>query len=95
MTQYIDFPTHFHGHTLELLMALSKFSAISDVKGSVFISRHKIISCVVDFSSLVTLMQKVTVRQYHKMDIDTFRSDLLSIPFVILLSDDIDLLHKH
>ena len=34
MTQYTDFPNHFHGHTLDhLLMALSKLSAISDVKG--------------------------------------------------------------
>ena len=42
--QYIDFPTHLRGHTLDLLMAPSEFSAISDVKGSGFISDHKIIS---------------------------------------------------
>ena len=45
LSQYIDFPTHLHGHTLDLLMAPSEFSAISDVKGSGFISDHKIISC--------------------------------------------------
>ena len=94
LTQYIDFSTHLHGHTLDLLMA-SKFSAISDVKGSSFISDHKIISCVVDFPSSDTPMQKVaTFRQYHKLDIDKFRSDLLSIPFVSSPSDDIDLLHE-
>ena len=59
LSQYIDFPTHLHGHTLDLLMAPSEFSAISDVKGSGFISDHKIISCVVDFSSLDTPIQKV------------------------------------
>ena len=57
--QYIDFPTHLHGQTLDLLMAPSKFSAISDVKGSGFIGDHKIISCVIDFSSSDTPMQKV------------------------------------
>ena len=57
-SQYIDFQTHLHGHTLDLLMAPSKFSAISDVKGSGFISDHKIISCVVDFQSSDTPMQK-------------------------------------
>ena len=31
MTQYIDFPTHLQGHTLDLLMAPVSFSAISDV----------------------------------------------------------------
>ena len=59
LTQYIDFPTHLCGHTLDLLMAHSNFSAISDVKGSSFISDHKIISCVVDFPSLVTQIHKV------------------------------------
>ena len=46
LTQYIDFSTHPQSHTLDLLMAPSKFSdAISDVKGSGFISDHKILSC--------------------------------------------------
>ena len=95
LTQYIDFPTHLHGHTLDLLMASSKFSAISDVKGSGFISDHKIISCVVDFPSLDTPMQTVvTFHQYHILDIDKFRSDLLAIPFVSSPSDDIGLLYE-
>ena len=95
LSQYIDFPTHLHGHTLDLLMAPSEFSAISDVKGSGFISDHKIISCVVDFPSSDTPMQKVvTFRQYHKLNIDKFRSDLLAIPFISSPSDDIDFLHE-
>ena len=95
LSQYIDFPTHLHGHTLDLLMAPSEFSAIFDVKGSGFISDHKIISCVVDFPSSDTPMQKVvTFRQYHKLNIDKFRSVLLAIPFVSSPSDDIDLLYE-
>ena len=94
LSQYIDFPTHLHGHTLDLLMAPSEFSAISDVKGSGFISDHKIISCVVDFPSDTPMQKVVTFRQYHKLNIDKFRSDLLAIPFVSSPSDDIDLLHE-
>ena len=95
LSQYINFPTHLHGHTLDLLMAPSEFSAISDVKGLGFISDHKIISCVVDFPSLDTPIQKVvTFRQYHKLNIDKFRSDLPTIPFVSSPSDDIDLLYE-
>ena len=75
-------------------MAYSKFSAISDVKGSVFVSDHKFFSCVVDFPSLDTPMQKVvTFHQHHKTDMEKFRSDLLAIAFVISPSDDINLLH--
>ena len=36
----------------------------------------------------------VTFRQYHKLNIDKIRSDLLAIPFVSSPSDDIDLLHE-
>ena len=40
-------------------------------------------------------MQKVvTFRQYHKLNIDKFRSDLLAIPFIGPPSEDIDLLHE-
>ena len=86
LSQYIDFPTHFHGHTLDLLMATSKFSAISDVKGSGFISDHKIISFVVDFPSSDTPIQKVvTFCQYHKLNI---------IRFISSPSNDIDVLHE-
>ena len=95
LSQYIDFPTHLHGHTLDLLMAPSKFSAIPDVKSSGFISDHRIISCAGDFPSSDTPMQKVvTFRQYHKLNIAKFRSDLLAIPFVSSQSGDIDLLHE-
>ena len=76
-------------------MTPSKFSAIADVKGSGFINDHKIISCVVDFPSSDTPMQKVvTFCQYHKLNIDKCRSDLLAVPFVSSPSDDIDLLHE-
>ena len=36
----------------------------------------------------------VTFRQYHKLNIDKFRSDLLALLFVSSPSDDIDLLHE-
>ena len=38
LTQYVDFPTHLHGHTLDLLLASMEFSSISEVHGSCFIS---------------------------------------------------------
>ena len=73
-----------------ILAVRLKLSAISDVKGSGFISDHKIISCVLDFPTLDTPMQNVvTFRQYHKLDIDKFRSDLLAISFVSSPSDGI------
>ena len=49
LTQYIYFPTHLHGHTLDLLLAPTEFLSISEMQVSCFISDHKIVSCLVDF----------------------------------------------
>ena len=74
MTQYINFPTHLHGPTLDLLLAPTEFSAISDVHSSCFISDHKIISCLVDFPCVANHHDKiVTFRQYHKINVDRLR----------------------
>ena len=95
MTQYIDFPTHLHGHTLDLLLAPTEFSAISDVHGSCFISDHKIISCLVDFPCVENHHDKiVTFRQYHKINVDRLREDLAASAFVAHPSDDIDTLYE-
>ena len=59
LSEYIDFPTHLHGHTFDLLMAPSEFSVISDVKGSGFINDHKIISCVVAFHLWILQCRKL------------------------------------
>ena len=40
LTQFIEFPTHLHGHILDSLLAPMEFSAISEVHGSCFISDH-------------------------------------------------------
>ena len=58
LTQYIEFPTHLHGHTLDLLLAPMEFLAISEVYGSCFNSDHKIVSCLVDFPSVQTIRIK-------------------------------------
>ena len=59
LTQYIGFPTHLHGHTLDLLLAPTEFSAILEVHGSCIISDRKINSCLVDFPSVANHHDKV------------------------------------
>ena len=95
LTQYIEFPTHLHGHTLDLLLAPTEFSAISEVHGSCFISDHKIISCLVDFPSVANHHDKVvTFHQYHKINVDRLKEDPAASAFVANLSDDIDTLYE-
>ena len=94
LIQYIEFPTHLHGHTLDLLLA--EFSAISEVHGSCFISNLKIISCLVDFPSVENHHNKVvTFRQHHKINVDRLKEDLVASAFVANPSDDIDTHYEH
>ena len=60
LTQYVDFPTHLHGdrHALDLLLAPTEFSSISEVHGACFISDQKIVSCLVDFPSVANIRIK-------------------------------------
>ena len=70
LTQYVDFPTHLHGHTLH-------FSPISEMHGSYFISNHKIVSCLVEFLFVANHQDKVvTFPQYHKINVDRLKEDL-------------------
>ena len=93
LTQYIEFPTQLHGHTLDLLLIPTEFSAISEVHHSCFISDHKIISCLVDFLSVANHRDKVvTFRQYHKINVDRLKEGLAISAFVSNPSDDIDTL---
>ena len=89
LTKHIDFPTHLHGHILNLLLALTEFLPISEVHGSYFISDHKHISSLVYFPSVANHQDKVvTLHQYHKIYIIHLASSAL----VAYPSDDIDTL---
>ena len=66
-----------------LLLAPTEFSAISEVHGSCFISDHKIVSYLVDFSSVANHQDKVvTFRQYHKINIVRLIDDLAASTFL-------------
>ena len=60
-----------------------EFLAISEVHGSCFISDHKSVSCLVDFPSVANHQAKVvTFRQYHKINVDRLKEDLVAPAFV-------------
>ena len=95
LTQYIKFPTHLYGLTLDLLLAPTEFSSKSEVHGSCFINDHKIISCLVSFPSVANHHDNVvTFRQYHKINIDRLEEDLAASAFIANPSDDIDTLYE-
>ena len=81
--------------TLDLLLAPTEFSAISDMHGSCFISDHKMVSCFVDFPSVANNQDKfVTFRQYHKINIVRLKDYVVASEFVAYPSHNIDTLYE-
>ena len=80
---------------MDILWTPTEFSAISGVHGSCFISDHKIVSCLVDFPSVTNHQVKVvTFRQYHQINVDRFKDDLVASAFVAYLSHNVDTLYE-
>ena len=83
LDQHVTQPTHLHGHTLDLILSPSDQSVVDNVKVCGFISDHALIKCSV---ALPTPPSKpvniVSYRRYHRIDMNTFRSELKDVPFV-------------
>ena len=91
LTQYIKFPTHIHGHTLDLLIAPSHFTGINSIQNHGCFSDHFCISCNLDMPSPLKYSDEViTFRQYHKIDVDKFTDDLSKTDFICSPASDID-----
>ena len=76
-------PTHLHGHTLDLILSPSDHSIVQNVKVCDFISDHALVKCSIDLPRAPTPSKKsVSYRQYHRIDMTAFRSDLHEVPFV-------------
>ena len=77
LVQHIDFPTHIHGDTLDCLITPSDFTGIG------CIGDHFCVGCRLDFRSPSKYtVKQITFRQYHRIDRDHLRCDLLSTAFV-------------
>lgn len=89
LAQHVDFPTHIHGHTLDLLITPSDFQGIANICDMGCISDHFGISCKLDMNSpLLHIAKLITFRQYHKMDRDEIKCDLHNTAFVVSPSDN-------
>ena len=83
LIQCVNGPTHILGHTLDVLISPCDSDFVCNVSVGDFISDHAAILCKLDFSTPTTCIKKmVSYRRYHRTDIDQFRNDLSSIPFV-------------
>ena len=85
LIQHVNFPTHIHGHTLDLFISQSDTDFIKTVQPSDYIVDHASIIVTLDTSTvLATEAKRTSYRSYHKINQDNFKQDILD-------SD----LHKH
>jgi len=87
LVQHIDFPAHIHSHTLDCLITPSDIDNVSNIG---CISDNFCVGCKLDFRSPSKYTAKqITFRQYHRIDRDQMRCDLLNTAFVASPSDNV------
>ena len=84
LVQGVSGQTYILGHTIDILISPCDSNFLWNVSIGRLMSDETAIRCQLDFSSPSTSIDKlVSYRQYHKIDIDQFPSDLNNIPFIL------------
>jgi hypothetical protein len=80
LTQHVDFPTHTHGHTIDLILTRSNSTILSKVEFTIpFISDHYATHATVTIPISKRLPQITRhVRAFRSINIDSFASDILT-----------------
>ena len=94
LVQHVAFPTHVHGHTIDLLITPANFTGVSSVRNCGCISDHFSVLCQLDlFPSIVYKDEVISFRQYHKIDLEKFKNDLLNTEFIKSPASDVEHLY--
>ena len=91
LIQKVNFPTHIHGHTLDLVLTKSNNDNISNVHTTDAFSDHFSISFTLNLSTPISQTNAtVTFRKYHKIDKEKMKTDLLASELLNNPSKDAD-----
>lgn len=83
LKQHVDFATHFHGHTLDLLITPTDFVGINSIINSGPFGDHFTVLCKLQaLPSHVPNKESVSFRRYDKIAMPSFLTDLNHIDFV-------------
>ena len=90
LKQFVNHPTHLHGHTLDLILSPSDQDTIIDVKIGDFVSDHALVKCSIILPHQAAhTPNKVHYRRYHRINMSNLRSDLLNTSFVKSPTDSV------
>ena len=95
LIQRVNFPTHIHGYTLDLVLTKSNSDNISNVHTTNAFSNHFSVSLMLKF--LTPRSQNnatVSFHKYHKIDKEKMKADLLASELINNPSKEPDTLYK-
>ena len=78
LIQHINFSTHLHNHTLDLLITPSGFKHLSNFQSCDAFSDHFMICAYLDISHPSITKNKIEYRKSHKIDVSLLKEDLLT-----------------
>ena len=78
LKQHVNFPTHVHGHWLDLLITKRISNPIKSVFSAAGISDHLAVISEIDCCKTKWNKEKISFRKINKIDYESFHSDILS-----------------
>ena len=78
LKQHVNFPTHVHGHWLDLLITKRISNCIKSVFSAAGISDHIAVISEIDCCKTKRNKEKISFRKINKIDYESFHSDILS-----------------
>ena len=78
LKQHVNFPTHVHGHWLDLLITKRIFNSIKSVFSAAGISDHLAGISEIDCCKTKWNKEKLSFRKINKIDYKSFRSDIIN-----------------
>ena len=78
LKQHVNFPTHVHGHWLDLLITKRISNSIKSVFSAAGISYHLAVISEIDCCKTKWNKEKISFRIINKIDYESFHSDILS-----------------
>ena len=78
LKQHVNFPTHVHGHWLDLLITKRISNSINSVFSAAGISDHLAVISEIDFCKTKWNKEKIPFRKINKIDYESFHSDILN-----------------
>ena len=78
LKQHVNFPTHVHGHWLDLLITKCISNSINSVFSAEGISDHLAVISGIDCCKTKWNKEKISFQKINKIDYESFHSDILS-----------------